>query len=198
MRSELMRITKTRATFTAGWLALALALPAWGLGADDAEKLRQKQAAQEKARTLARELVSGILELQIRQLEENGLDRQPVMRDIREMQKHVDTISAKQMEEVVQLLVKAQEGSQKERMARFQDARTRVREIVVELMSSGAAERNARSSRCLVVQCTRRPNRRCRALFAIGRDTQGSHELERRCGCRRDRGPASSEGGGHR
>jgi ribonuclease HI len=114
-------------------MAVAIARPA--LAADDAEKLRQKQAAQEKARLLARELVSGILDLQIRQLEENGLDSQPVLRDIRDMQKHVDTLSAKQMEEVVQLLVKAQEGSNKDRLAHFQSARQRVRDIVVELMS---------------------------------------------------------------
>ena len=132
-----MRDTVRRTNLAGGWLAvvLALALPGVLLAADDAEKLRQKQVAQEKARVLARELVSGILDLQIRQLEENGLGRQPVLRDIREMQKHVDTLSAKQMEQVVQLLVKAQEGSSKERLARFQEARNRVREIVVELMS---------------------------------------------------------------
>lgn len=124
--------------FTLSVVTLAIlvaAISRSAVAADDAEKLRQKQAAQEKARLLARELVSGILDLQIRQLEENGLDRQPVLRDIREMQKHVDTLSAKQMEEVVQLLVKAQEGSNKDRLAHFQNARQRVREIVVELMS---------------------------------------------------------------
>ncbi|MFM9069193.1 MAG: hypothetical protein ACKOUR_17965, partial [Planctomycetota bacterium] len=98
------------------------------------DSLRQKQQAQEKARQLARELVSSVLEVQLRQLKENGLDKQPVYRDIREMQGNVDAISKRQMEEVVQLLVKAQEGSQKERLANFNSARDRIRDVVVELM----------------------------------------------------------------
>ncbi|MFM9115470.1 MAG: hypothetical protein ACKOU6_04840, partial [Planctomycetota bacterium] len=98
------------------------------------DSLRQKQQAQEKARQLARELVSSVLEVQLRQLKENGLDKQPVYRDIREMQGNVDAISKRQMEEVVQLLVKAQEGSQKERLANLKSARERIRDVVVEVM----------------------------------------------------------------
>ncbi|HND54616.1 MAG TPA: hypothetical protein PLV92_19525, partial [Pirellulaceae bacterium] len=104
-------------------------------GAVEPDSLRQKQQAQEKARQLARELVSGVLDIQLRQLAENGMEKQPVYRDIKDMQKNLDVIAKDKMDEVVQLLVKAQEGSQKERVENFNQARDKIRDVVVHLMS---------------------------------------------------------------
>ena len=46
--------------------------------ADEPATLREKQRAQEKARMLAADLVSCILDIQLRQLKENNLDELPI------------------------------------------------------------------------------------------------------------------------
>src|SRR5258708_1839571 len=46
--------------------------------AADPDALRHKQQAQEKARALAGELIAAVLDVQLRQLEENGLKSLPV------------------------------------------------------------------------------------------------------------------------
>src|SRR5262245_9602938 len=48
----------------------------------EADNIRRKQLAQEKARLLATELVSGVLDIQLTQLEENGLVKLPIYGDI--------------------------------------------------------------------------------------------------------------------
>ncbi|MCH5378309.1 MAG: hypothetical protein JJ992_30500, partial [Planctomycetes bacterium] len=101
----------------------------------DTEDLRYKQQTQEKARALARELVSGVLEIQIRQLKENGLDKLPIFDEIESMSKNIDALVDAEMQEVVQLLVQAQEGSREERLAHFEQARSKIRDVVVRLMA---------------------------------------------------------------
>ena len=103
--------------------------------AEDRESLRQKQQLHDKARVLARELVTSVLDVQLRQLRENGLENEQVFGDIREMRSHIDRLVKDQMESVVELLVKAQEGSQAERLQNFNEARDKTREVVVQLMS---------------------------------------------------------------
>ncbi|MFM2094197.1 MAG: hypothetical protein RIS70_1321, partial [Planctomycetota bacterium] len=103
--------------------------------AEDRESLRQKQQLHDKARVLARELVTSVLDVQLRQLRENGLENEQVFGDIRDMRSHIDRLVKDQMETVVELLVKAQEGSQAERLQNFNEARDKTREVVVQLMS---------------------------------------------------------------
>ena len=103
--------------------------------AADTEGIRGKQQIHDKARLLARELLSSVLDIQLRQLRENGLDQQQVFGDIRDMRTHLDRLLNEQMEDVVDLLVKAQEGLPRERVSHFNAARDKTREVVVQLMA---------------------------------------------------------------
>jgi hypothetical protein len=49
----------------------------------------KKQQAQQQARAQASELVSSVLELQLRQLEENGLKALPIYRDVAAMKNNL-------------------------------------------------------------------------------------------------------------
>ena len=55
-------------------------------------ELARKQKAQEKARALARELVGGVLEIQVRQLAENGLDKLPIHDEIADMKTNIAAV----------------------------------------------------------------------------------------------------------
>jgi hypothetical protein len=103
--------------------------------AAEPDALRSKQQLHDKARLLARELVTGVLDVQLRQLRENGLDKQPVFGDIQGMRAHVDNLLNDQMQDVVELLVRAQQGSREERLVSFNAARDKTREVVVQLMA---------------------------------------------------------------
>ena len=113
-------------------LVLVGLIPAF---AAEGDSFKRKQQAQEKARALAGELVSGVLDIQIRQLEENGLKSLPIYKDILSMKGNIHELMKADMEEIVVLLVKAQEGTQKERLENFNKARARIREVVVQLMA---------------------------------------------------------------
>src|SRR5205814_6490388 len=102
--------------------------------AADADSLRHKQQAQEKARALASELILGVLDIQLRQLEENGLKSLPTYRDIASMKHHVGTIERQEMDAIIQLLVEAQEAAPDQRLAKFNAARAKIRQVVVDLM----------------------------------------------------------------
>src|SRR5579872_6092760 len=99
----------------------------------DAPALRRKQDAQERARDMARQLVTGILDVQLQQLEENGLKELPLYRDIALMRKNIGALVNKEMEQVVELLVKGQRGSEAERDQAYQQARKMIRQIVTRL-----------------------------------------------------------------
>jgi hypothetical protein len=118
------------------WLALwVLVLTAsWTMAADSAA-LRRQQQAQEKARSITRQLVSRILDIQLRQLEENGLRQQSVYREIESMRGSLDELVRADMDEVVQLLVEAQTGPEDQRSAKFQAAQDRVRDIMLTLLA---------------------------------------------------------------
>src|SRR5262245_60580728 len=84
---------------------------------------------------MAGELVSAVLDIQLRQLEENGLASLPIYRDIASMKEHIGALMKDDMEAIVQLLVEAQEGSDQQRVAKFNAARAKIREVVVQLMA---------------------------------------------------------------
>jgi hypothetical protein len=87
---------------------------AWA-AADDAGELRRRQQAQEKARALAGELISGVLDLQLRQLSENGLTALPIYRDVASMKGNIAGLIDGEMAGIVQLLADAQSSSEQQR-----------------------------------------------------------------------------------
>jgi hypothetical protein len=103
----------------------------------DPASLRSRQQAQQRARDMARELVSTILDVQRQQLEENGLTDMPLYQDITSMRQNIDGLVEAEMLEVVSLLEKAQQAEPEGREEAFRQSREKIREVVVRL----AAER---------------------------------------------------------
>ncbi|HEX4129434.1 MAG TPA: hypothetical protein VHZ24_05280 [Pirellulales bacterium] len=99
----------------------------------DVASLRRKQQAQQRARELAGELVSRLLDVQLQQLEENGLDGLPLYHDIQQMRSHLDGLVEAEMNDVVGMLLRAQEQAGAEREATFVAARQKIRDVVVRL-----------------------------------------------------------------
>ncbi|HEY1067189.1 MAG TPA: hypothetical protein VGE52_13805, partial [Pirellulales bacterium] len=132
------RRKRIAAALLAGLLASAGAAPA--VAADqsvlDVQKLRAKQEAQERAREMARELVAGFLSVQLTQLEENGLAKHQIYRELEVMSENIDGLITSEMANVVELLVTAANEpgkSKKDREAAYMQARDLIREIVVRL-----------------------------------------------------------------
>ncbi|QGJ71565.1 Hypothetical protein PBC10988_32720 [Planctomycetales bacterium 10988] len=108
-------------------------LSAWQLPPTFAE-LRFRQEAQARTSRLAEALVSGILDLQLRQLEENGMQDRPFYQDIRSMRDNISGLVATEMAEVVVLLRQTQTAEDPEvREYSFQRARELIRQIVLKL-----------------------------------------------------------------
>ncbi len=123
-----------RITVTFAWLTLVVAaesiLAQTNIGID---VVKRRQETQQRARELTRELVGGVLEVQLEQLEENGLDDMPLYRDIKQMRANLDGLVEAEMAEVVNTLVKAQQAPSDQREPLFLDARQKIREVVVRL-----------------------------------------------------------------
>ena len=88
---------------------------------------------QERARRMAQELVAGVLDVQVRQLEENGLANRPIHAEITAMRGNIDALVNREMQEVVVLLSKAETATAEERATLVKDARALVRGIVARL-----------------------------------------------------------------
>ena len=119
------------------WRAILLAAVMAGV-AVAADPDRQTDAAadrliQERARKMAQELVAGVLDVQIRQLEENGLASRPIHAEITSMRGNIDALVNREMREVVDLLARAETATTAERAALVKDARALVRGIVARL-----------------------------------------------------------------
>ncbi|HUE73665.1 MAG TPA: hypothetical protein VMP01_22495 [Pirellulaceae bacterium] len=127
------RILSVGRPFQAVVIVAMVAMPA--LAQQDSDVFRRKQQAQEKARALAGELVNAVLDIQLRQLAENGLAQRAIYKDIASMKGNIGLLMKEDMETIVQLLVQAQEGTQEERLAKFNEARGKIREVVVQLMA---------------------------------------------------------------
>src|SRR5688572_6381466 len=76
-----------------------------------ADSLRTKQDAQQRARSMARELMSSILEIQLAQLQENGLEKLPIYTEISSMRQNIDKLVENEMLGVVEILVQAQSAA---------------------------------------------------------------------------------------
>jgi alanyl-tRNA synthetase len=101
------------------------------------DQLKNHEQAQKRATDVARGLVANMLDLQLRQLRENGLENSQLGRDVRLMRDEIDTLVKQEMQDVIALLVKAQEVTPKEREAIVNEVRGKTRDIVITL----AAER---------------------------------------------------------
>ena len=105
--------------------------------ADDAAVPSAGLAAQERARAIAAELVRGVIDAQLRQLEENGLADRPIHADILALRGTIDSLVQREMQEVIDLLGRADAALPAERREIIGEARSRARAIVTRL----AAER---------------------------------------------------------
>ena len=116
--------------------ALAAVLCASALWAPAAEpaSVPQQQQAQQQVRSMARELVGGVLAIQLQQLHENGLDALPVYAEIQELQKHLDVLVDREMTQVMEILAKAEAAPAGQRSQALLDARDKSRRIVVALL----------------------------------------------------------------
>ena len=105
--------------------------------AEDAAAPSAGLAAQERARAIAAELVRGVIDGQLQQLEENGLADRPLHADILALRGTIDSLVQREMKEVIELLGGADAAAPAERREMIGAARTRARAIVTRL----AAER---------------------------------------------------------
>ena len=105
--------------------------------AEDAAAPSAGLAAQERARAIAAELVRGVIDGQLQQLEENGLADRPLHADILALRGTIDSLVQREMQEVIDLLGRADAAAPAERREMIGVARTRARAIVTRL----AAER---------------------------------------------------------
>ncbi len=99
------------------------------------DSLSRKQETQKRVRAMARELVAGILDVQLRQLEENELQATELYKDVRTMREHIDALLEAEMPRLVQLLGEVRSASEDQRGAKFVAARQKSREILVELLA---------------------------------------------------------------
>jgi len=124
----------------ARWLGIVAAMGAAVLaGAAPAQTLRResildKQEKQQQVRAMARELVSGIVDLQLRQLEENGMEKTDLYRELRSMRANLDKLVEAEMPRVVALLMRLLEEPPDTRPATFLAARQKSREVLIQLL----------------------------------------------------------------
>ena len=86
------------------------------LVADDSDsaEARRRQQAHRRAQKMTRDLITDILDIQLQQLKENGLEKNSVYFEIRDMRNNVDQLVKVEMKAVVDLLTAAQSTTAKE------------------------------------------------------------------------------------
>lgn len=117
----------------AAWTAVLWASLAWAQTLRR-ESILEKQEKQEQVRAMARELVSGIVDLQLRQLEENGMEKTDLYRELRSMRANLDKLVEAEMPRVVQLLMRLLEEPAAPRPETFLAARQKSREVLIQLL----------------------------------------------------------------
>ncbi len=155
---DLFRKALRRAATVGALAALALSLfaPAGARAATRAdsplspEAFRVRQEMQQRARDMAKELVSTMLDVQIKQLEQNGLQKLDIYKDIKTMRTHIDGLVEADMRNVVAILVEAQKAEPEKRVKYYADARKEIRTIVTKL----AVERQNLARRLRIAELT--------------------------------------------
>ena len=126
------------------WLTAVLvaASAAGGASAQSlpSERAKQEQQAQQQVLVMARQLVTDVLDKQLRQLRENGMQSHPWYAAIADMRKHMhDEMVTRQMPRVIELLAKVETCPEGEREKIFQEAREMSLAIVVRMLEDRQA-----------------------------------------------------------
>lgn len=95
--------------------------------------LERRATEQRQARAMARDLVTTVLDLQLRQLEENGLTELPLYRDIQTMRGELSDLVDGEMAAVIDQLAALEKSTGDEREAKLAEIRRTIRNIVVRL-----------------------------------------------------------------
>lgn len=101
---------------------------------DAARETARKRVAQQQVRELAKRLVGEQLDLQMLQLQENGLDDLPLYAELAEMRANLDSLVEIHMQAVVALLNRLQSGDAVDERELLALAREKSREILVRLL----------------------------------------------------------------
>ena len=98
------------------------------------DRARRQQQVQRQVRTMARQLVGSVLDLQLQQLRENGLTSHPWYNEIRTMREHLDEMVESEMSNVIAMLSKIDTEDEAQRDKVFRAAREKSRDIVIRLL----------------------------------------------------------------
>ena len=108
--------------------------------------------AHTQAKTLAKELVTSIFDVQLRHLEENGLADRPQYLEIRESRDRIDQLATGEMEQLTTLLKSLQVAPNQTRNELLAESRVAARRIAVAMMSERQRLRSRlRASQTLVL-----------------------------------------------
>ena len=116
------------------WAAF-LGLAVTSVQAEQSEQMAQRARAQQQTQWMAEQLVVGILDVQLQQLRENGLQHLPVFIDIVAMRANLNRLTDEQMQAVMKSLAEAQTSSEPRRSELLQEARHQARNVVVVLLA---------------------------------------------------------------
>ena len=133
------------------------------------EALQRKQEDQQRARTLTRDLLGGVLDVQLRQLDENGLSDQEIYRDIKLMRQNLNHLVETEMSKVVDLLAEAQRLPVDKRESAFVEARQQIRTVVRQL----AVERQNLLKRLKIAELAEQVRRLIRQQTVVQTATKG-------------------------
>ncbi|NQW49345.1 MAG: hypothetical protein HQ464_16415 [Planctomycetes bacterium] len=124
--------------------------------------------AQERARAMARELVATALDVQLRQLEDNGLEQLPLHAEIKAMRGNIEGLVGNEMQGVVDLLAKAESAEPGDQAQAVQESRRLIRHVTIRL----SAERQMLLRRLKVADIAAQVRRLTRQQSAVLRATE--------------------------
>ena len=89
---------------------------------------------QKRARRLMQELLQGVLQMHLKQLEENKMSNLPLYNDLKDMQKRSTALIGNEMKEAVELLSKAYELQGAERTKTYKEAQAKMHQILLRIL----------------------------------------------------------------
>jgi hypothetical protein len=110
-------------------------------GAVDTAALRRETEAAGRARAMVHELAAEVLDVQLRQLRENGLDSLPLYRVATQMRTNLDGLVEAELGDVVEIVVASQTAAPSQRERALDEARRLLRQAVVRLAARPGVER---------------------------------------------------------
>ena len=119
-------------------LMLSILVVGPALAADDTDRAeaRRRKQANRRAQQITRDLITDILDIQLQQLKENGLEKKAVYFEINDMRKNIDKLVKTEMRSVVDLLTDAQVAATKKgRKEKMRLARVGIRDVVFKLQA---------------------------------------------------------------